>query len=91
VVRAMDPHGRIPGFLERSRCYFFQAALQLYSRGWVDPVPDPPLRKSGSIWNRTRDFWICSQTTEAVNRQSPSNAIYFIEGKNVKLFLCLTN
>jgi hypothetical protein len=28
---------------------------QLYSRGWVDPVPDPLLlRKSGSAGNRTR-------------------------------------
>jgi hypothetical protein len=27
----------------------------LYSRGWVDPVPDPLLhRKSGSAGNRTR-------------------------------------
>jgi hypothetical protein len=35
---------------------FYQAAPQLYSRGWVDPVPDPILlRKSGSAANRTRD------------------------------------
>jgi hypothetical protein len=33
VVSAMDPHGRIPGFLDRSRYYFFQVAPQLYSRG----------------------------------------------------------
>jgi hypothetical protein len=27
----------------------------LYSRGWVDPIPDPLLlRKSGSARNRTR-------------------------------------
>jgi hypothetical protein len=44
----------------------------------VDPVPDPLfLRKSGSAWNRTRDFWICSQeldhyTTEAVTVLSPT-------------------
>jgi hypothetical protein len=31
------------GFLDRSRYYFFQVAPQLYSRGWVDPVPDPLL------------------------------------------------
>jgi hypothetical protein len=36
-----DPHGRILSFLDRSRYYFFQAAPQLYSRGWVDPVADP--------------------------------------------------
>jgi hypothetical protein len=39
VVSATDPHGRILGFLDRSRYYFFQVAPQLYSRGWVDPVP----------------------------------------------------
>jgi hypothetical protein len=33
VVSATDPHGRILGFLDRSRYYFFQAAAQLYSRG----------------------------------------------------------
>jgi hypothetical protein len=50
------------GFLNRS-CYFsIQAAPQLSSRGWVDPVPDSVLlRKSSSAGNRTRDLWICSQ------------------------------
>jgi hypothetical protein len=48
------PYGRILGFLDRSR-YIFLVAPQLYSRGWVDPVPDPLLlRKSGSAGNRTR-------------------------------------
>jgi hypothetical protein len=43
--------------------YFFEVAPQLYSRGWVDPVPDPLLlRKSGSAGNRTRDLWICIVT-----------------------------
>jgi hypothetical protein len=32
VVSATDPHGRIIGFLDRSRYYFFQAAPQLHSR-----------------------------------------------------------
>jgi hypothetical protein len=27
-------------FLDRSRYFFFQVGLQLYSRDWVDPVPD---------------------------------------------------
>jgi hypothetical protein len=37
------------GFLDQNRYFFFQVASQLYSRGWVDPVPDPRLlRKSGS-------------------------------------------
>jgi hypothetical protein len=61
VVCATDPHDRILGFLDRSR-YFLQVAPQLYSRGWVDPVPDPLLlRKSGSAGNLTRNLWICSQ------------------------------
>jgi hypothetical protein len=42
-------------FVNRSRYVFFQVVPQLYSRGWVDPVPDPLLlRKSGSVANRTR-------------------------------------
>jgi hypothetical protein len=62
VVSATDPHGRILDFLDGSRYYFFQVAPQLYSRGWVDPVPDQLLlRKSGSAGNLTRDLWICSQ------------------------------
>jgi hypothetical protein len=40
VVSATDPHGRIPGFLDRSHYSSFQAAPQLYLRGWVHPVPD---------------------------------------------------
>jgi hypothetical protein len=42
VISVTDPYGRILGFLDRSR-YFFQVAPQLYSRGLVDPVPDPLL------------------------------------------------
>jgi hypothetical protein len=37
VVGATDPHGRILGFLDWSRYYFFQVAPQLCSRGWVGP------------------------------------------------------
>jgi hypothetical protein len=55
VVSVMDPYGRILDFLDRSRYVFFQVSPQLYSRGWVDPVPDSLLlRKSGSAGNRTR-------------------------------------
>jgi hypothetical protein len=51
----VDPYGHILDFLDRSRYFFFQAAPQLYSRGWVDPVWNPLLlRKSGSAGNRTR-------------------------------------
>jgi hypothetical protein len=55
VVSVTDPYGCILGFLDRSRYIFFEIAPQLYSRGWVDPVPDPLLpRKSDSAGNRTR-------------------------------------
>jgi hypothetical protein len=54
VVSVTDTSGRILEFLDRSRCFFFQAAPQLYSRGQVDPVPGPLLlRKSGRAGNRT--------------------------------------
>jgi hypothetical protein len=50
-----DPYDRILGLLNRTRYYFFQVAPQLYSRSWMDPVPDALLlRKSGSARNRTR-------------------------------------
>jgi hypothetical protein len=62
VVSVTDSYGRILDFLLRSRYFFFQVAPQLYSWGWMGPVPDPLLhRKSGSAGNRTRDLWICSQ------------------------------
>jgi hypothetical protein len=50
VVSATDSSGRNLGFLDRSR----YVAPQLHSHSWVDPVPDPLLRKSGSAGNRTR-------------------------------------
>jgi hypothetical protein len=54
AVSVTDPYGRNHVFLDRSRYFFFQAAPQLYSRGWVDRVPDSLLRKSGSAGYRTR-------------------------------------
>jgi hypothetical protein len=55
VVSVTDPYGRILGFPDRSRYFFFQVAPQLYPRGRVDLVPDPLLlRKSGGAGNRTR-------------------------------------
>jgi hypothetical protein len=55
IQSARHTYGCILGFLDRNRYFFFQVAPQLYSRGWVDPVPDPLLlRKSGSTGNRTR-------------------------------------
>jgi hypothetical protein len=62
VVSATDTPGRILAFLGGSLYYFFQLVRHLYSRGWMDPFPDPLLlRKSGSAGNRTRDLWICIQ------------------------------
>jgi hypothetical protein len=49
VVGVTDPFGCILGFLDRNR-YF---SIKLYSRGWVDPVPDPllfPFFFSQKIW-----------------------------------------
>jgi hypothetical protein len=41
-------------FSRREPLLFYQVAPQLYSRGWVDPVPDALLFFSGSFGNRTR-------------------------------------
>jgi hypothetical protein len=47
--------------LNRSR-YPFQLAPHLSSRGWMDPVPDPLLRrKFCSAGNRTKDLWVSNQ------------------------------
>jgi hypothetical protein len=49
VVGVTDPYGRILGFLDQCRYFFFQVDSQLYTQGRVGPVPDPLLlRKSGS-------------------------------------------
>jgi hypothetical protein len=64
AVGVKDPYGRILGFLDRSRYFFFQVAPQLYSRGWLDRIPDPLLlRECASAGNRTR-------TTGSVARNS---------------------
>jgi hypothetical protein len=53
VVSVTGPYGRILGFLDWRRYFFFQAAHQLYSLGWVDLVPDPLLlRKYSRAGNR---------------------------------------
>jgi hypothetical protein len=56
-----SPRKLILVFSTRSRYFSIQVAPQLYSRGWVEPIPNPLfLRKSGSAGNRTQDLWICS-------------------------------
>jgi hypothetical protein len=48
-------------FIDRNQYFFFQVALQLSSRGWVGPVPDPLLLvQACSTQNRTRDHWSSS-------------------------------
>jgi hypothetical protein len=65
VVCVTDPYGSILGFLDRSHYFFSQVTLQLYSRGRVDPIPDPLLlRKSGSAGNRTRTFGSVARNSE---------------------------
>jgi hypothetical protein len=67
MVSATDPLAVNLSFQDRSRYFFIQVAPQLSSRGCVDPVPDPLLlRKSGSAGNRTRNLWICSDTTVTI-------------------------
>jgi hypothetical protein len=62
VVSVTDPYDCNLDFQDRSRYFFYEVAPQLYSRGWVNSVPDPLLlRKCGSAGNRNPDLWICSQ------------------------------
>jgi hypothetical protein len=58
-------------FSRQGPLLFYQVAPQLYSRDWVDPVPDPLLFFSGSEGYRTRVFGSVAknsehETTEAV-------------------------
>jgi hypothetical protein len=76
VASVTDPYSRILGFLDRSLYNFFQVAPQLYSRGWVDPVPAPLLlRKSGIARSWTRDLWICSQELWPLNHRGGQSII----------------
>jgi hypothetical protein len=54
MVNVTDSYSSILWFLDRSRNFFLQVAPKLYSRGWVDPLPDPLLlSKFGNAENRT--------------------------------------
>jgi hypothetical protein len=87
VVSATDPCDRNLGFIDRSRYFLFQVAPELYSRGCVDPVPDPLLlRISGRARNRTRDLWICSQELWPLDYVGGLNVIttpYFAHGMHL--------
>jgi hypothetical protein len=54
---SLQPYSR---FSRQEPLLFYQVAPQLYSRGWVDPVPDT-LLFFVVPGNRTRDPCICSQ------------------------------
>jgi hypothetical protein len=49
VVSVTNSYGRILGFLDRSRYFYFQVVPHLYWRGWVDLVTDPLLLKKNLI------------------------------------------
>jgi hypothetical protein len=71
VVSATNSQGRKSRFSKPEPLFFFQAAPQLSSRGWVDPVPDPLLlRKSGSARNRRIPL------STSRNQSTPSRRIY---------------
>jgi hypothetical protein len=73
------------GFLDRSSI-FLQIAPQLYSWGWVNPVPGPLLlRKSGSAGNWTRDLWTYSQEHWPLDHSGGHYKIYF----NKRICSCL--
>jgi hypothetical protein len=85
VVSVTDPYDRILGFLDRSRYFLFQVAPQLYSRGRIDPVPDPLLlRKSGNAGNRTR-----TSGSVARNSDHRGGRSIFSYGKALLLLLLL--
>jgi hypothetical protein len=55
-------HGRYSQFSIPEPIRLFHVAPHLSSRGWVDPVADPLLRKKiCSAGNRTRGLWVSSQ------------------------------
>jgi hypothetical protein len=67
VVSTADLHSRILGFLDQSLYNFFQVAPQLYSRGWMGPIPDPQLLRN-----------LVAQRIEPENRTRASGSV----GKN---------
>jgi hypothetical protein len=84
VVSVTNSSGRILGYLDRSHSYFFEGAPQLYSRDWVDSVPDPLfLRKYANAENRTRDVWICNQEIWPLDNRG--GHVSFIVSKNLDI------
>jgi hypothetical protein len=80
VVSTTDSHGRLFRSSRPESLLFLQVAPQLLSRGWMDPVPDPPLlRKSGSAGNRIRDLWICSQKLWPLDHRGGQGAVLAVK------------
>jgi hypothetical protein len=74
MFSVMGSHGHILGFLDRSSYFFYQVGPQLYSWGWVDPVPDTLLvRKSGSAGNRTRTFGSVARNSDHLITESAAH------------------
>jgi hypothetical protein len=66
-------------FLDRSRYFSFKYLLIYPHKGWVDPVPDPPLhRKYGSAGNRARDLWVRSQEVWSLDHRGGLVRNYFM-------------
>jgi hypothetical protein len=64
---------------------FHSVSSSVTSRGWVNPIP-PLLRKSGSVGNRTRHLWICSQHLWPLYHRGYSSYLY------IHTYIpCLTN
>jgi hypothetical protein len=64
-------------FLERSRYILFKIAPNLFSRSWVDPIPDSQLLRNSDIAGiRTRDLWICNQELWPLDHRTPRSFYY---------------
>jgi hypothetical protein len=87
VVSSMNPHCRIIGFIDRSRYHFFQAAPQMYLRGWVVVSGTKP-GTSGSAARNSDHL-----TTEAV--YVVLHGIYklssYLTGNTIQLFSIVRN
>jgi hypothetical protein len=71
VARATDLHGRILVFLDHSRYYFFQAAPQLYPRGWVSYINIST--RGQRVWRR---MTVNSSAATAMDLQVQCEIVY---------------
>jgi hypothetical protein len=90
MVTSPRPYSR---FSRQEPLLLYQVAPQLYSRGWVDPVPDTPFF-FGSAGNRTRASGSVAknsdhQTTEAVSINNSIPLIVYVPNSSSKTFYLL--